>query len=77
MGALMGLFKSVHSTTGVHPKVQAASIVATILWAGSSAMEATGHLPSPAVKAIAGPLLTFAAGWLTPSPTPIEPAILR
>lgn len=77
MGFVTKLFSSVHGATGVHPKVQAATAIASVLWLGNAVMSMSGNTPSPVVKAVAGPLLTFAAGWLAPNPNVIESAVSR
>lgn len=77
MGFLAKILSTVHGATGVHPKVQATTAIATVLWAGNAILAASGHAPSPAAKAVVGPLLTFAAGWLAPSPNPLEAAVSR
>jgi hypothetical protein len=77
MGFLTKILSSIHGATGVHPKVQATTAIATVLWAGNALLSASGHSPSPIAKVVMGPLLTFAAGWLAPSPNPLEAAVSR
>ena len=77
MGFITKLLSSVHGATGVHPKVQATTAIATALWAGNAILSMSGHAPSPVAKAVVGPLLTFAAGWLAPNPSVIESAVSR
>lgn len=77
MGFITKILSSVHGATGVRPSVQATTAVATVLWAGNALLSATGHTPSPVAKAVVGPLLTFAAGWLAPNPSVIESAVSR
>jgi hypothetical protein len=77
MGFLTKILSSIHGATGVHPKVQATTAIATVLWAGNALLSATGHTPNPVAKVVLGPLLTFAAGWLAPNPSVIESAVSR